>query len=223
MKMTPRFKKFALIAHISFPVGWFGAVVPYLALAIAGLAGRDEQMARAAYLSMELIGWFVIVPFSFAALLSGLVQSLGTRWGLFRHWWILAKFALTVIAVIVLLRHMTAVSHMARIAAETALFGADFRALQIQLLIHPSAGLLVLLAAMMLSVFKPWGMTPYGRRKISQANAPSLRSDDAMPVDKPVFATCSLRWGRIIGVHAVILVLLFVVILHVTGGGMRAH
>src|SRR5688572_29513640 len=101
--MKPLFQKFALLAHISFSVGWFGAVVPYLALAIAGLVSREAQMVRAAYLSMELIGWFVIVPFSFAALVGGLVQSLGTRWGVFRHWWILVKFVLTVVAVIVLL------------------------------------------------------------------------------------------------------------------------
>ena len=70
-----------LFAHITFSVGWFGAVVPYLALTIAGLASHDVQVVRAAYLSMDLIGWYVIVPFSLAALLTGLVQSLGTEWG----------------------------------------------------------------------------------------------------------------------------------------------
>lgn len=95
MTMTPRLRKFALTAHITFSVGWLGAVVPYLALAIVGLTSHDAQMVRAAYLSMELIGWFVIVPLSLAALLSGLVQSLGTPWGLFRHWWIVVKFLLT--------------------------------------------------------------------------------------------------------------------------------
>ena len=95
MTMTPRFNKFALTAHIIFSVGWLGAIVVYLALAIAGLTVHDAQMVRAAYLSMELIGWYVMVPFSLAALLTGLVQSLGTPWGLFRHYWILAKFLLT--------------------------------------------------------------------------------------------------------------------------------
>src|SRR5881394_3360744 len=75
--MTPRFRKFVLFTHITFSVGWFGAVVPYLALTIAGLASHDAQVVRAAYVSMDFIGWFVIVPFSIAALLTGLVQSLG--------------------------------------------------------------------------------------------------------------------------------------------------
>src|SRR5882762_7554654 len=146
MNMTPRFQKFALLAHITFSVGWLGAVVPYLALVIAGLTSHDARVMRAACLSMELIGWYVIVPFSIAALLSGLVQSLGSRWGLFRHWWILAKFALTIFAVVVLLRHMQDVSRMAK---ATLLSNADFR----PDFIHATGGLLVLLAAMTLSVF----------------------------------------------------------------------
>ncbi len=54
-------RKLALTVHIVFSVGWLGAVVPYLALSIAGLTSNDAQMVRAAYLSMEFIGWCVIV------------------------------------------------------------------------------------------------------------------------------------------------------------------
>jgi len=77
--MTPFFRKMALTAHIVFSVGWLGAIVPYLALAIAGLTSRDISMARAAYLSMELIGWFVIAPLSLAALLSDLSSHSARR------------------------------------------------------------------------------------------------------------------------------------------------
>ena len=84
--MKPSLRKFALTAHITLSVGWLGSVVAYLALAIVGLTSHDAQMVRAVYLSMEVIGWFVIVPFSLAALAAGLVESLGTPWGLSRHW-----------------------------------------------------------------------------------------------------------------------------------------
>jgi hypothetical protein len=217
MNMAPRFQKLALLAHITFSVGWFGAVVPYIALVIAGLTSRDIQLVRAAYLSMELIGWYVIVPFSFAALLSGLVQSLFTRWGLFRHWWILAKLGLTVFAVAILFQHMRDVSRIAQMARGTMLSSADFR----PDLIHASGGLLVLFAAMTLSVFKPWGMTPYGRR-VSSLHT----SDEAAPIREPVFGTGRPQWARIVGIHvahAVVLGLLFVIILHISGGGMRHH
>lgn len=152
MMTTPRLRKAALTAHIVSSVGWLGAIVPYLALAIAGLASGDAQMGRAVLLSMEVIGWYVIVPISLAALVSGLVQALGTQWGLLRHWWILAKFALTIVAVVVLLRHMQDVSRVAQLARETTLSTADFR----PELIRAAGGLLIVLAATMLSVFKPW-------------------------------------------------------------------
>ena len=225
MTMTPRLRKFALTAHITFSVGWLGAVVPYLALAIVGLTSQDAQMVRAAYLSMELIGWFVIVPLSIAALLSGLVQSLGTPWGLFRHWWIVAKFLLTTGATIVLLGHMEAVSRMSGVAAETTLSRADFHGLQVQLVIHAAGGWLVLLAVTGLSLFKPWGMTTYGRRQISQADLPSRLRDGAKLAREPVFATGTPRWLRVVGIHAIGLVLLFV-ILHLTGvhgGDLPGH
>ncbi len=163
--MTPHLRRFALTAHVTFSVGWLGAVIAYLALAIAGLNSRDAQLVRAAYLSMELIGWFVIVPCSLAALLSGLVQSLGTEWGLFRHHWILAKFLMTLVGTLVLLGHMRNVSRMARIAAEMTSPHAEVGILPLQLVVHAAGGLLVLLAATALSVFKPWGRTAYGQRK----------------------------------------------------------
>jgi len=224
--MTPRLRKLALTTHVTFSAGWLGAVVAYLALAIAGLTSHDVSMVRAAYLSMELIGWFVIVPFSLAALLTGLVQSLGTQWGLFRHYWILGKFLLTTGATIVLLWHMQAVSRMSGVAAETTLSSsADFRALRIQLVVHAAGGLLVLLAATTLSVYKPWGMTPYGRcrqhelHNVSQAD---LLSPDSSVAPDQGSTTIAPRWVYVVGAHAIGLILLFVV-LHLTGVGLRVH
>ncbi len=83
--MTPRIRKFALTADVTSSVGWLGAVAGFLALAVAGLTSQDAQMARAAYLATELTGWFVIAPLRLASPLTGLVQSLGTTWGLFPH------------------------------------------------------------------------------------------------------------------------------------------
>src|SRR5262245_7131050 len=105
MILPPGLRKFALIAHITCSVGWLGADAAFLALAVAGLTSQDAQLVRAAYLAMGLIAWFVIVPLAFASLLSGLVQSLGTRWGLFRHYWVLVKFLIAIFAATVLLIH----------------------------------------------------------------------------------------------------------------------
>src|SRR5688572_23939890 len=106
MTMSPFFRKLNLTAHISFSVGWLGAVAGFLILAIAGLASENVLTVRSSYIAMELIGWFIIVPFSLSALITGIAQSLGTTWGLFRHYWILVKFILTIVAIIILFLHM---------------------------------------------------------------------------------------------------------------------
>lgn len=162
MIMAPGLRKFVLTAHVTSSVGWLGAVVAYLALAIAALTIQDTQTVRAAWIAMELTGWFVIVPFALASLLIGIVQSLSTPWGLFRHYWVLVKLLLTVFATIILLLHMPTVSYFAGVAAQTD--SANLDGLQSEL-IHAGGGLLALLVTTTLSVYKPQRMTRYGWRK----------------------------------------------------------
>jgi hypothetical protein len=75
---------------------------------------------------------------------------------LFRHSWITVKFLLTIVAVIVLLLHMPTLERVAQMT-----LSSDFRTLQIQLLAHAGGGLLLLLTATALSVYKPWGRIRY--------------------------------------------------------------
>jgi hypothetical protein len=175
--MTPRLRKFSLTAHVTSSVGWLGVVAGFLALAVAGLTSHDVQMVRATYLAMDLTAWFVIVPSSFASLLTGLVMSLGTTWGLFRHYWVLVKLLITLFSTIVLLLHLRPIGHLARVVAEATLSNGDLAGLRIQLVANAGAALLMLLVATTLSVYKPRGMTPYGRRKgASERNCSSYRS-----------------------------------------------
>lgn len=117
--MTPRLRKFALTVHVTSSVGWIGAVVGFLVLVVAALTTQDAKTVHAAWIAMELIGWFAIVPLAFVSLLTGLVMSLGTKWGLFRHYWVLFKLLLTIISTVVLLLNMQTVSFLADVAAET--------------------------------------------------------------------------------------------------------
>ena len=162
MTMAPGLRKFVLTVHLTFSVGWIGAVVAYLALGVSAVTSRDAQTVRAAWVAMELTGWSVIVPLALAALLTGLVISLGTPWGLFRHYWVLISLALTILATVVLLLHMATVSLMADAAREAD--GANLDGIGGNLL-HPGVGLLVLLVITALNVYKPRGMTRYGWRK----------------------------------------------------------
>ena len=173
MTMAPRLRKFALTAHVISSVGLLGAIAGFLALAVAGLTSQNDQMVRATYLAMDLIARFVILALALASLLSGLIQSVGTPWGLFRHYWVLAKLLLTVFATIVLLIKMELIGYAARLSAEATLSRGDLRAAGIQLVVHATGGLVVLLVPAVLSVYKPPGMTRYGWRKQHEQHAPS--------------------------------------------------
>jgi hypothetical protein len=158
--MTPRLRKFALTVHVAASVGWLGAVIGFLAHAVAGLTSQDNQTVRAAYMMMALTGWFVLVPLSFASLLTGVVQSLGTAWGLFRHYWVIAKLSITVFAAVVLLIYMQTLDKAAT-AAQTTFSVADLNGHHgaVSPLIHGSTALLLLITCVVLSVYKPWGKT----------------------------------------------------------------
>ena len=163
MIVTPGLRRFALTGHVTSSVGWLGAVAAFLALAVAGLTSRDAQTVRASYLAMELVGWYVIVPLCLASLLTGLVQSLVTQWGLFRHYWVLLKFLVTVVSAFILFVYTKTLGHLGALAADATLSVGDLR--NPSPVLHSGAALVALLAAMTLSVYKPRGMTRYGLRK----------------------------------------------------------
>ena len=164
MRLSPPLRRAALAVHLAVSVGWIGAVGAYLALDVAASTSGDAATLRAAYLGMGLIAGSVIVPLASATLVTGVIISLGTRWGLVRHWWVLVSLALTVFAAVVLLVETGTIAAYAALAADPATTEAGLRALG-STLFHSIGGSVVLLAVLVLNVYKPEGQTPYGWRK----------------------------------------------------------
>jgi hypothetical protein len=157
-----RLRKFVLTTHLITSIGWLGTAAAYGGLVIAALRSSDADEVRAAYLALGPLTWFAIVPFALGSLFTGLVESLCTRWGLMRHYWVIYKFVLTLFATTVLFVNTRTVAALSQAAAHT--HGADVFGLKGQL-IHASLGVLVLLLTTLLGVYKPKGMTRYGWRK----------------------------------------------------------
>jgi hypothetical protein len=87
--------------HIVVSVGLLGDSAGFLAVAIRRAISDDPAMVESAH---ELLGMFALafgIPLSFLALITGLALGLGTRWGVFRHGWVLAKLVLIVTVIIV--------------------------------------------------------------------------------------------------------------------------
>ena len=178
MVLTPSLRKFMLTLHIIFAVGWLGAVAGFLVLAIVGLTSHDEQMVRSVYLSMGLLTRFVIVPLSFAPLFTGPILSLGTPWGLVRHYWILAKLLLTVVSTVIMQLHVQPINLLASAAAKAASLPVNLHDMQVQMVIASALALAVLIVETALAVYKPRGMTPYGWRKQDEQRAQPYLIDE---------------------------------------------
>ncbi len=171
--MGPGLRKFVLSVHLTSSVGWIGAVVAYVALGVSAVTSQDPQTIRGVWVAMELAGWYVIVPLALAALLTGIVISLGTPWALFRHYWVLISLVLTVLTTVILVLHMPDVSAVASVVRRAD--AADLQGGHGGDLFHAVGGLVVLLVITVLNVYKPQGLTPYGWRKQQEDRAKLAR------------------------------------------------
>jgi hypothetical protein len=175
MALPPALRRAMLAAHIICSVGWIGATAAYLALGVAAEVNMQPQTVRAAWIGMELSGWFVIVPLGCLALLTGAGHVVGNALGLFKHYWVVIAFVLTTLSLAVLLLHMPSVSTLARLArtaddAAASRLGGD--------VLHPALGLLVLIVMTVLNVHNPASSPRTGntstprRRKAAREIAP---------------------------------------------------
>ena len=162
--MLGEIRKVVLSAHVVASVGWFGAVAGFLALAISGLLSADLQIVRAAYVAMDITTRCAIVPLCFASLLTGIASSLATTWGLFRHYWVIAKLVLTALSTFFLMVHVGPIARLANAASTMALSGNDLRSDRINVIGAAAAAMLALVISTVLSLYKPRGMTRGGWR-----------------------------------------------------------
>ncbi|TBV84986.1 MULTISPECIES: hypothetical protein [Bacillaceae] len=198
MTLSPSFRKLVLTLHIISTMVWLGSVAAYIPIAVYVLTNQDAEMVQSTIQIMSLVINFIVVPMAFASLLTGVVLSLGTRWGLFRHYWVLFKLILTVIAVLILVAYTQELNEMASIASTIEISILQDR----EHIAHTIGGLLVLIVATVLSVYKPKGMTRYGWRKQMDIKGKS----DFTPYSIP-------RWTKMTGVGAIVLFLVFVVLI----------
>ena len=157
-----------LTLHVVCSVGWLGAVGAFLGLAVVGLVSDDDATVRGVYLVMEPAAWYVLVPLAIGSLITGLIQSLGTHWGLFRHYWVIFKLVINVVATAVLLLYMRTFATMADTARDS---GAGLDAVRNPSpVLHATLALVGLVIATVLAIYKPRGLTRRGRRKRAQTD-----------------------------------------------------
>ncbi len=209
--MKPTFSKLTLFSHITFSVGWIGAVAVFLVLAITGFTSHDILITRSAYIAMQLSTSYVIVPFCLASFFTGLVLALGTKWGLLKHYWIAVKLFLTLSVTIFLLLHLKPISYLAGIAADSSLAQTQEYGLRLKVIAEAGAAILVLLLITSISVYKPWGRIRFG---VNNVTGNKRLHDKQGNLEKSK--------GFYILMGFAVLVIIFIV-MHLFGGGMGSH
>jgi hypothetical protein len=147
-----RARNWLLTVHIVVSVGLLGDSAGFLAVAIRHGASDDPVFRENA---RDLLSMFALsfgIPLSFLALLSGLALGIGTRWGVFRYPWVIAKLALIVTVIAV-----------GAIVLRPVLFDAD-TANDSALIAGATWDVAALTAATGLSVFKPGRSRPSSTR-----------------------------------------------------------
>jgi uncharacterized membrane protein len=168
--MGPRIRKTVLVVHVLASVGWFGAVAAFIALAVAGLGGGDAEGVAGVYAAAQVITWYVILPLGILSFISGIVQGLGTQWGLVRYWWVFIKLVLTTGALALLVVHIQVVDRAASHIGTGAMAGmSGLDEVRLQLVVDSAGAVAVLVITTLLSVVKPRGRTPFrtGERELN--------------------------------------------------------
>jgi hypothetical protein len=150
MRFTPKWRKAILTLHLITAVGWLGADMVLLMLGIAGLTGGVGK--DVAYPAMSLVGAALFVPLTYLVWVIGVVNAVGTPWGLLRWWWVAVKLVIvTVMLFLVTFLLYPGLVHAGEL--KDALPRRD----QINLVVAPSVSSTLLIVATVLSTYKPWG------------------------------------------------------------------
>ncbi|MGN2638983.1 DUF2269 domain-containing protein [Nocardia takedensis] len=156
-------RKLISTVHVGVSVGWFGAVVTFLVMAVVGVSSVDVELVRAVDLIAPLLVRWVLVPLAVATLVTGVVVSVVTPWGLLRHYWVLFKLLLTLVATLVLGLYTRTVQVYGDLAMRP---DTPLEALRAPtFVVHTFLAVIVLVAAMILAIYKPRGLTPHGLRQ----------------------------------------------------------
>lgn len=155
LRMPPRVRKFVLTVHVAVSVGWLGLEIGQLILATVGLAADSPELIRATRIVMEILGIEVVAVAAWSSLITGLLLSLATKWGLLKHYWILTKL---VINVGLMVAGHSFFRHWLR---DQAALGVTDDSVSIKLMVGMSIGFTLLVTATTLSVYKPWGKTRF--------------------------------------------------------------
>lgn len=159
-KMSASQQKFLKFLHLVSAGLWLSCVMVLALLPIISTqtdSGDEIYMYNLAY---HFIDMFVLTPASLFTLMTGLFYSLFTKWGFFRHGWLIYKWIITLFIIITgtfyLGPMVTELLEIADTKRITALQDQYYMQGQTIGLYAAIINTLLLVVAVLVSVYKPW-------------------------------------------------------------------
>ncbi len=158
-------RKLLLVLHIVISVGWLGLIMGMLAMAVTAVLTDDPRTQYSVYDMMNLLDQIFLGMTSLFALLTGVIGGVATKWHLMRRHWVATKFVATILLMCfgfgVIHQQILKAYNLTQAGAPVA----EVRAVGIPLAICAGSAVVLLVFMTVLSTYKPWSFTRYGRRR----------------------------------------------------------
>ncbi|WP_077324373.1 hypothetical protein [Virgibacillus siamensis] len=157
MKLSVKAKRWLLTAHILFSAIMFGNMVTFLILSITVASTNDGNLIESCYRIMHVLSSTSVKASTIATIITGILLSVLTKWGLFQFYWLIVKEVLTLMPLGLNLWGMYYWTMDAFRIMQTSQDRAALFMVQTELWSGIIIQMLSLILIFVLSVFKPWG------------------------------------------------------------------
>jgi hypothetical protein len=154
--------------HVVTSLGWMGQAMALLSLLALSLLTADQSVRVAATSMAERLDSGLLTPLVNASACTGFILSATTSWGFFRHWWVLVKFAITVILINVGIFVLSGALHASVQAARSGTPAPTW-----SLVIGSAVMAAVIAFQVWVSITKPWSWTPWTAGDTRHAKPPT--------------------------------------------------
>jgi uncharacterized membrane protein len=152
-RLTGKARKLTLVLHLASVGSWLGLDVAMAVLVFTAMGSDDPGTKSLSFQALELVTIWPMTISGLACLVTGVLLAYGSKYGLTKYWWVVVKLGLNLLlSTLVLIALRPGVEEMADQARQP---GAVLNATD--LIFPPIVSPTLLMVAVVLSVFKPWG------------------------------------------------------------------
>ena len=159
-KLTQNQKSWWLISHLLFTAMWIGGGFTQIVMIVLIHLTTSGEFLYAAHSFMHIFDLALIIPGALGVVITGIVLSVRTHWGLTKYYWIISKEVIALILIAsggVLNIWVQDAIHITLTERLDALNNPAYLHDRLMLLIFGAGQLILLVTVVLISVKKPWG------------------------------------------------------------------